>query len=134
MWMLPNRGLCRSGAAPVHVVAAPPTRFLGRLASSCWDPGRARLASLLSLLPVLGIALNGVTTDLRSRAVLRPAGAAHALRVFYTVTIGSAALAVRCSGFVGDLIGISAAIALLTLATVPLAFGLAEGWPARRAA
>ena len=61
----------------------------------------------------------------------------HALGVFYTVTIGSAALAPPLSGLVGDLIGVPGAIvaiALLTLATIPLAFGLAEGRPAPRAA
>jgi hypothetical protein len=39
------------------------------------------------------------------------------------------------SGLVGDVVGVSAAIvaiALLTLATIPLAFGLAEGRPVPR--
>jgi MFS transporter, FSR family, fosmidomycin resistance protein len=93
----------------------------------------------LALLPVLGIALNGVTTVTYGAvpSFALPERRTHALSVFYTVTIGSAALAPPFSGFVGDLIGIPAAIvaiALLTLATVPLAFGLAEGRPARRAA
>jgi FSR family fosmidomycin resistance protein-like MFS transporter len=61
----------------------------------------------------------------------------HALSVFYTVTIGSAALAPPLSGYVGELLGVPLAIvviALMTLATVPLAFGLLEGQRAERAA
>jgi len=60
----------------------------------------------------------------------------HALSVFYTVTIGSAALAPPLSGLLGDLVGIPTAIitiALLTLATTPLAFGLVRGPSALRA-
>jgi MFS transporter, FSR family, fosmidomycin resistance protein len=54
----------------------------------------------------------------------------HALSVFYTVALGSAALAPPLSGLLGDLVGISTAvvtIAVLTLATIPLAFGLSGG-------
>jgi fucose permease len=50
--------------------------------------------------------------------------------VFYTLAIGSAAVAPPLSGLIGDLIGISGAlivVALLTLATVPLAFELRKG-------
>jgi MFS family permease len=97
------------------------------------------LSFALALLPVLGIALNGVTTVTYGAvpSYAPPERRTHALSVFYTVTIGSAALAPPFSGFMGDLIGIPAAIvaiALLTLATVPLAFGLAESRPVRRTA
>ena len=54
----------------------------------------------------------------------------HALNVFYTLTIGSSALSPPLSGLVGDLIEISGAVivvAMLTLATVPLAFALRKG-------
>jgi MFS family permease len=97
------------------------------------------LGFALALLPVLGIALNGVTTVTYGSvpSYAPPERRTHALSVFYTVTIGSAALAPPFSGFMGDLLGIPAAIvaiALLTLATIPLAFGLAQGRPAERAA
>jgi MFS family permease len=97
------------------------------------------LSFALALLPVLGVALNGVTTVTYGLvpSYAPPRRRTHALSVFYTVTIGSAALAPPLSGFVGDLIGVPAtiaAIALLTLATILLAFGLADGRQARRAA
>ncbi|HEY1245229.1 MAG TPA: MFS transporter [Hyphomicrobiaceae bacterium] len=97
------------------------------------------LGFALALLPVLGIALNGVTTVTYGSvpSYAPPERRTHALSVFYTVTIGSAAIAPPFSGFMGDLLGIPAAIvaiALLTLATIPLAFGLAQGRPAERAA
>src|SRR5262245_15856891 len=93
----------------------------------------------LALLPVLGIALNGVTTVTYGSvpSYAPPERRTHALSVFYTVTIGSAALAPPLSGLVGDLVGVPGAIvaiAVLTLATIPLAFGLAEGPSAQRAA
>jgi FSR family fosmidomycin resistance protein-like MFS transporter len=85
------------------------------------------LSFTLALLPVLGIALNGVTTVIYGSVPthVSPERRTHALSVFYTVTIGSAALAPPFSGFVGDLIGIPAAImavAVLTVMTIPLAF------------
>ncbi|MFZ1189468.1 MAG: hypothetical protein WAO16_10860 [Pseudolabrys sp.] len=49
------------------------------------------------------------------------------MSVFYTITIGSAALSPPLSGLAGDLIGIPGAIivvSLLTLANIPLAFVL----------
>jgi MFS family permease len=97
------------------------------------------LSFALALLPILGIALNGVTTVTYGSvpSYAPPERRTHALSVFYTVTIGSAALAPPFSGFVGDLLGVPAAIvaiALLTLATIPLAFGLAQARPAERAA
>jgi MFS family permease len=97
------------------------------------------LSFALTLLPALGIALNGVTTVtyglVPSYAPLERR--THALSVFYTVTIGSAAVAPPLSGLMGDLLGVPAAIvaiALLTLATIPLAFGVAEGRQAPTAA
>ena len=97
------------------------------------------LSFALALLPVLGIALNGVTTVTYGAvpSYAPPGRRTHALSVFYTVTIGSAALAPPLSGLLGDLVGIPGAviaIALLTLATIPLAFGLAGGPSAQRAA
>jgi len=96
------------------------------------------LSAALMLLPVLGIALNGVTTVIYGSvpSYAPPERRTHALSVFYTVTIGSAALAPPLSGLLGDLVGIPTAIitiALLTLATIPLAFGLVRGPSALRA-
>jgi MFS family permease len=93
------------------------------------------LSFALGLLPLLGIVLNGVTTVTYGSvpSYVPPERRTHALSLFYTITIGSAALAPPFSGLVGDLVGIPAAIvavALLTLATVPLAFWLADGRPA----
>jgi MFS transporter, FSR family, fosmidomycin resistance protein len=97
------------------------------------------LSAALVLLPVLGIALNGVTTVIYGSvpSYAPPERRTHALSVFYTVAIGSGALAPPLSGLLGDLVGIPAAIvtiALLTLATIPLAFGLVRGPSALRAA
>ena len=97
------------------------------------------LSCALALLPLLGVALNGATTVTYGSvpSYAPPERRTHALSVFYTVTIGSAALAPPLSGYVGDLLGVPLAIvviALMTLATVPLAFGLLEGQRAERAA
>ncbi len=90
------------------------------------------LAPALVLLPLLGIALNGVTTVIYGSVpgYVAPEKRARALSLFYTVTIGSAALAPPLSGFVGDLIGIKGAaiaVSVLTLATIPVAFPLRAG-------
>jgi MFS family permease len=87
------------------------------------------LKPALVLLPALGIALNGVTTVIYGSVpnYVAPERRTHALSVFYTVTIGSAALSPPLSGLVGDFIGIPSAIvvvALLTLASILLAFPL----------
>jgi MFS family permease len=89
------------------------------------------LASVLVLLPVLGVALNGVTTVIYGSvpAYVAPERRTHALSVFYTVTIGTAALAPPFSGLLGDVVGIPGAIVaigLLTLLTIPLAFWLGD--------
>jgi MFS family permease len=90
------------------------------------------LSAVLVLLPVLGVALNGITTIIYGSvpSYAPPERRTHALSVFYTVTIGSAAFAPPVSGLLGDLVGVPTAvitIALLTLATIPLAFGLSGG-------
>jgi MFS family permease len=89
------------------------------------------LALALVLLPALGVALNGVTTVIYGSvpAYVAPERRTHALSVFYTVTIGTAALAPPFSGLIGDITGIPGAIAatgLITLLTIPLAFWLAD--------
>ncbi len=89
------------------------------------------LAAVLVLLPLLGIALNGVTTVIYGSVptFVAPERRTHALSVFYTVTIGSAALAPPFSGLAGDVLGVANAtivVALLTLMTIPPALWLAE--------
>jgi MFS family permease len=89
------------------------------------------LGPVLVVLPVLGIALNGVTTVIYGSvpAFVAPERRTHALSVFYTLTIGTAALAPPMSGLLGDVVGIPGAIvatAVLTVLTIPLAFWLGE--------
>ena len=89
------------------------------------------------LLPLLGVALNGVTTVIYGSVpnYVAPERRTHALSVFYTVAIGAAALSPPLSGLLGDLIGISSAlmvVSLLTLATIPLAFPLQKDWQRSR--
>ena len=79
------------------------------------------------LLPVLGVILNGVTTVTYGSVpdLVTPQRRTRAFSVFYTITLGALAAAPPASGFVGDLIGIPGAVmvvAVLTVATVPLAF------------
>jgi FSR family fosmidomycin resistance protein-like MFS transporter len=87
------------------------------------------LNSTLVLLPLLGSALNGVTTAIYGSVpnYAKPERRTHALSVFYTVTIGSAAVSPPLSGAIGDLIGVPSAImvvSLMTLANIPLALAL----------
>jgi MFS family permease len=87
------------------------------------------LGGALVLLPVLGTALNGVTTIIYGSVpnYVKPERRTHALSVFYTLALGAAAIAPPLSGLVGDLIGISSAmivVALATLVSIPLAFAL----------
>ncbi|HEY6992507.1 MAG TPA: MFS transporter [Xanthobacteraceae bacterium] len=85
----------------------------------------------LVALPFLGIVLNGVTTVIYGSVPTysAPERRAHSLSVFYTITIGSAAVAPPVAGFVGDFIGIPNTILIvsaLTVATIPLAFLLED--------
>jgi MFS family permease len=87
------------------------------------------LNATLVLLPLLGSALNGVTTAIYGSVpnYAKPERRTHALSVFYTITIGSAALSPPLSGAVGDLIGVPSAIgivSLMTLVNIPLAVAL----------
>ena len=84
---------------------------------------------VLVLLPFFGTALNGVTTVTYGSVpvVVTPEQRTRAFGVFYTGTLGALAVTPAASGFVGDLIGISGAlivVAVLTFATIPLAFVL----------
>jgi len=85
----------------------------------------------LVVLPFVGLVLNGVTTVIYGSVpnYAAPERRTHALSVFYTITIGAAAVAPPAGGFIGDLIGIPSTIVIvsvLTLATIPLAFLLKD--------
>ena len=91
----------------------------------------------LVVLPFLGIVLNGVTTVVYGSVpnYVAPARRTHALGVFYTLSIGAAALSPPAGGLIGDLIGIPGTVVIvsaLTLLTIPLAFLLSD--PRRMAA
>jgi predicted MFS family arabinose efflux permease len=86
------------------------------------------------LLPLLGVILNGVTTITYGSVpdLVTPQQRTRAFSIFYTVTLGALAVAPPASGFIGDLIGIPGAVtvvAVLTVATVPLAFLLRYARP-----
>jgi predicted MFS family arabinose efflux permease len=69
-------------------------------------------------------------------AYAAPEWRTHALSVFYTITIGAAAVAPPFAGFIGDFIGIPATVMIvcaLTLAIIPFAFLLQESAPGRAA-
>jgi MFS transporter, FSR family, fosmidomycin resistance protein len=89
------------------------------------------LGFAIALLPLLGIALNGVTTVIYGSVPLysAPERRTHALSVFYTITIGSAAVAPPVAGLISDQIGIASTVvivAVLTALTIPLAFFLKD--------
>ena len=88
----------------------------------------------LVALPFVGVVLNGVTTVIYGSvpAYAAPERRAHALSVFYTITIGAAAVSPPAAGFLGDLIGIPGTVIIvsaLTLATIPFAFLLKDPHP-----
>jgi predicted MFS family arabinose efflux permease len=89
------------------------------------------LELILIALPLVGAVLNGVTTVIYGSvpAYAAPERRTRALSVFYTDTIGSAALAPPLAGFIGDFIDIPATVMIvsaLTLATIPFAFLLKD--------
>ena len=90
------------------------------------------LGAAIVVLPLIGVVLNGVTTVIYGSVpeYAAPDQKTRALSIFYTISIGAAAVSPPISGFMGDHIGISSTIiivAVLTLATIPLAFGLKGG-------
>jgi MFS family permease len=90
------------------------------------------LMEAIVVLPLVGVVLNGVTTVIYGSVpeYAAPDQKTRALSIFYTISIGAAAVSPPISGFMGDHIGIPSTIisvAVLTLATIPLAFGLKGG-------
>ncbi|HEY1980454.1 MAG TPA: MFS transporter [Xanthobacteraceae bacterium] len=84
------------------------------------------LGAALSLLPVIGIALNGTSSVLYGSVpdLVAPNRRTHALSIFYTGTIGSGALAPILFGRAGDALGVwhvLILVAAFVLVTLPLA-------------
>jgi MFS family permease len=85
----------------------------------------------LLILPFVGLVLNGVTTVIYGSVpnYATPERRTHLLSVFYTITIGAAAVSPPVAGFLSDLIGIPGTVMIvstLTLATIPCAFLLKD--------
>ena len=85
----------------------------------------------LAMLPFLGLVLNGVTTVIYGSVpnYAAPERRTHLLSVFYTISIGAAAVSPPVAGFLSDLIGIPGniiVVSTLTLATIPFAFLLKD--------
>jgi MFS family permease len=97
------------------------------------------LEATVTLLPALGVVLNG-TSSATYGSVPHFASAAERNRAFswfYTGTLGAGALAPTVSGLVGDFVGIPTAVimmATLVLATLPLAWALRRPFAAACAA
>jgi FSR family fosmidomycin resistance protein-like MFS transporter len=84
------------------------------------------LFGAISLLPLIGIALNGTSSVLYGSVpdLVAPDRRTRALSIFYTGTIGSGAIAPVLFGRVGDALGIPHAlvlVAITVLLTLPLA-------------
>jgi FSR family fosmidomycin resistance protein-like MFS transporter len=94
------------------------------------------LGAALSLLPIIGVALNGTSSVLNGTSsvlygtvpdLAPPERRSHAFGVFYTGTIGAGALSPALYGLFGDAAGILAAMmlgAVVVLLTLPLAWRL----------
>jgi MFS transporter, FSR family, fosmidomycin resistance protein len=85
----------------------------------------------LVMLPFVGLVLNGVTTVIYGSVpnYAAPERQTHLLSVFYTISIGAAAVSPPVAGFLSDLIGIPGTmivVSTLTLATIPFAFLLKD--------
>jgi MFS transporter, FSR family, fosmidomycin resistance protein len=92
------------------------------------------LPAALALLPLIGIALNGTSSVLYGSVpeLVTPAWRPRALSIFYTGTIGSGAIAPTLYGLVGDVFGVSRALAVvaaMVLFTLPLAAVLRPALP-----
>ncbi len=84
------------------------------------------LRPALALLPILGVALNGTSSVLYGRVsdLVTPERRSRAYGLFYTLGIGSGALAPAAYGLASDWIGVPttlAVIGFLVFVTIPLA-------------
>ncbi len=88
-----------------------------------------RLQAAIILLPVLGLALNGTSSVLYGTVaeLVFPERRSRAYGLFYTIGIGSGAIAPPAYGLLSDWAGISATFVILAgivLLTIPLALSL----------
>jgi MFS family permease len=86
-------------------------------------------AAVLALLLPLGIALNGTSTVLYGSVadLVLPERRSRAYGLYYSLTVGSSALAPAVYGAVGDLVGVPATlgiVAAVVLTTLPLSLAL----------
>ena len=93
------------------------------------------LEAALIVLPVIGIMLNGTSSVLYGSVpeLVEPAQRTRMFGIFYTGTIGSGAISPALYGFVGDSVGVPAAlmvVAGMCLLTLPLALVLRPMLPA----
>ena len=93
------------------------------------------LEAALIVLPVIGIMLNGTSSALYGSVpeLVEPARRTRMFGIFYTGTIGSGAISPALYGFVGDSVGVPAAlmvVAGMCLLTLPLALVLRPMLPA----
>lgn len=89
----------------------------------------APLPVALPLLPALGVALNGTSSALQGTVadLVTPRGRARAYGLYYTLAIGSSALAPAAAGVLSDAAGVPATLlagAAAALATIPLSLAL----------
>jgi MFS transporter, FSR family, fosmidomycin resistance protein len=87
------------------------------------------LVPALVLLPLIGVALNGTSSVLYGSVpeLVAPQRRARAFSIFYTGTIGGGACAPVLYGAVGDIVGVTAAVAIvgcLVLVALPLSLAL----------
>jgi MFS transporter, FSR family, fosmidomycin resistance protein len=83
------------------------------------------LEAALTLLPVVGIALNGTSSVLYGSVpdLVEPAWRQRAFSIFYTGTIGAGAVSPAIYGLLGDAVGIPTAlfvVAIVVLVTLPI--------------
>ncbi len=92
----------------------------------------------MTLLPLIGIALNGTSSVLYGSVpdLVSAERRARAFSIFYTGSIGAGAVAPPLFGMIGDVLGVSATLAMIAgvvLITLPLTLGLRTMLPKRAA-
>jgi len=83
------------------------------------------LEAAMLLLPLVGVALNGTSSVLYGSVpdLVEPARRARAFGIFYTGTIGAGAVSPAVYGFIGDMVGVTAALVIvagIVLLTLPI--------------
>lgn len=95
------------------------------------------LTAGLTLLPLIGVALNGTSSVLYGSVpdLIAADKRARAFGIFYTGTIGAGAIAPALYGLVGDALGVTTTlllVAAVVLTTIPLALVLGPALAVRR--